>query len=78
LTGNSLFCAVAHQLYGDHGHHALIRQACCDHMAINAERYSSFVASEDFEVYLNAMRCDKAYADQPELVYFININMTVN
>ena len=41
--GNCLFRAVAHQVYGDHELHDLVRQRCLDFMEADAGFFSQFV-----------------------------------
>jgi hypothetical protein len=64
--GNCLFRAVAHQLYGDARHHALVRRSCCNYMAAFPDRFAQFVAG-DFARYLSTMRQSGTWGDQPEL-----------
>ena len=45
--GNCLFSSFAHQIYGDASFHSLVREKCCDYMALYRERFQEFIDTED-------------------------------
>jgi len=70
--GNCLFRTVSHQIYGTQEHHGLIRQACVDYMNNESAYFSNFVALSasgfhTFDEYLNNMRVDGEWGDEPEI-----------
>ena len=70
--GNCLFRTVSHQIYGTQEHHGLIRRACVDYMENEAAYFSNFVALSvggflTFADYLNNMRSDGEWGDEPEI-----------
>ena len=44
--GNCLFSAFAHQIYGDANFHGIVRQKCCDYMALYRERFNAFIDTD--------------------------------
>ena len=55
---NSLFRALAHQLYGKEGMHGFIRDKCCRYLELYRERFQAKVGTDfnSFEQYLDGMR----------------------
>ncbi|CAJ1439027.1 unnamed protein product [Effrenium voratum] len=72
--GNCLFRAVADQLAGSAEEHNEFRERCCKHMLENAEEFSLFYASDDFEAdlsfeaYVEKMRSPGNWGSQLELM----------
>ncbi|KAJ8608324.1 hypothetical protein CTAYLR_009413 [Chrysophaeum taylorii] len=64
--GNCLFRSVAHQIYGDDKHHALVRQRCLDYMEQERAYFEPYVAM-DFASYVAEKRRDGSWGDEPEL-----------
>lgn len=66
--GNCLFRSVSLLLFGDESRHGDIRKACCDYMESQPKRFEFLVAEgESFQEYVNTMRQDKCWGDEPEL-----------
>lgn len=67
--GNCLFRAVAHQIYGDERHHAVVRAKCMDYMEAEVDFFSQFIegGKEWFPFYVAAKRRDGCWGDDPEI-----------
>ena len=69
--GNCLFSAFAHQIYGDASFHALVREKCCDYMALYRERFTAFIDTEEnylnFSHYLDNMRTLRTWGGNLEI-----------
>ena len=68
--GNCLFRALAHQLYGNQEIHSIIRNKCCNYIALEREYFEYYLADRSFENYLNTMRQDKTWGGNLELQAF--------
>uniref|UniRef100_A0A7N0V0Z2 ubiquitinyl hydrolase 1 n=1 Tax=Kalanchoe fedtschenkoi TaxID=63787 RepID=A0A7N0V0Z2_KALFE len=64
--GNSLFSAVASQVYGDSEMYDFTRQNCVSFMAHNQEHFSQLV-TDDFSSYCTRKRNDEVYGEFAEL-----------
>ena len=69
--GNCIFSAFAHQVYGDASFHALVREKCCDYMALYRERFTAFIDTEEnylnFSHYLDNMRTLRTWGGNLEI-----------
>ena len=69
--GNCLFSAFAHQIYGDANFHGIVRQKCCDYMALYRERFNAFIDTDknyvNFSHYLNVMRTLRTWGGNLEI-----------
>ena len=76
--GNCLFRAASHQLYGVDEYHFIVRQACAEYMSIEKTYFEPFVAEvseripgrssySGFDEYVQALRIDGTWGDDPEL-----------
>lgn len=67
--GNCLFRSVAHQVYGDHNLHWLVREKCMDYMEADAQFFSQFVEGgmSTFHLYIQAKRLNACWGDDPEI-----------
>lgn len=67
--GNCLFRSVAHQVYGDHELHWIVRQKCMDYMEAEADFFSQFVEGgiDTFPHYIREKRKLACWGDDPEI-----------
>ncbi|DBA01157.1 TPA: hypothetical protein N0F65_002292 [Lagenidium giganteum] len=67
--GNCLFRAVSHQVYGNDGHHGLVRRYCMDYMESEKDYFEPYIVGDmnDFMRYVTVKRRDGVWGDDPEI-----------
>jgi len=80
--GNCMFRSIADQLVGDNQKHDQYRQEIINYIESHKDHFSFFIEdSENFEEYVQRMRQDGEWGDQPELcaaAQCLNVNIFVH
>lgn len=64
--GNCLFRAISHQIYGDPGHHGIVRAKTVEYLLLERAYFSGYVAGS-FDDYIQRLSRDGVWGDHIEL-----------
>jgi hypothetical protein len=66
--GNCLFRAISLQVYGDQSMHKEVREAVCDYMLMNRDRFALYMPEDGaFDLYIQEKCQSAVWGDDPEI-----------